>query len=43
MTSRGQDRTKFADWAFLAFLHVCDTIEGLRLVYYALLLDTETS
>ena len=28
---------------FLAFLHVCDTIEGLILAYYALLLGTETS
>ena len=28
---------------FLASLRVCDTIEGLRLAYYALLLGTETS
>jgi hypothetical protein len=28
---------------FLASLHVCDTIEGLRLVCYALLLGTKTS
>jgi hypothetical protein len=28
---------------FLASLHVCDTIEGLRLACYALLLGTETS
>ena len=28
---------------FLASLHVCDTIEGLILAYYALLLGTETS
>ena len=28
---------------FLASLHVCDTIKGLRLACYALLLGTETS
>jgi hypothetical protein len=28
---------------FLASLLVCDTIEGLKLAYYALLLGTETS
>jgi hypothetical protein len=28
---------------FLASLHVCDSIEGLILAYYALLLGTETS
>ena len=28
---------------FLASLRVCDTIEGLRLAYYALLLGTESS
>jgi hypothetical protein len=28
---------------FLAFPHVCDTIEGLMLAYHALLLGTETS
>jgi hypothetical protein len=35
--------TKFADYAFLASLRVCDTIEGLRLASYALLLGKETS
>jgi hypothetical protein len=28
---------------FFASLHVCDTIEGLRLACYALLLGTKTS
>jgi acetone carboxylase gamma subunit len=35
----GQDRAR---WHFLASLYVCDTIEGLRLVYYDWLFDLTT-
>jgi hypothetical protein len=39
----GRNRQNLLTRHFLASLHVCDTIEGLRLAYYALLLGTETS
>ena len=32
MTSRGHVRTKLLSRHFLASFHVCDTIEGLRIV-----------